>query len=75
MNTPLPRGHEIYIFGRGLPDLHNYAFSAEVKKKIVAGTLYILKYILKSWDGGPESYSSVHAKNLRFTATILFRTV
>ena len=40
MNTPLPRGHEIHIFGRGLPDLHNYAYSAEVKKKIVAGTLF-----------------------------------
>ena len=26
-------------------------------------------------DGGPESYSSVHAKNLRFTATIFCRTV
>ena len=22
--------------------------------------------VLKSWDGGSESYSSVHAKNLRF---------
>ena len=26
--------------------------------------------VLKSLDRGPESYNSVHAKNLRFTATI-----
>ena len=26
--------------------------------------------VLKSLDRGPESYSSVHVKNLRFTATI-----
>ena len=31
--------------------------------------------VLKSWEGEPESYSSVHAKNLRFTATIFCGTV
>ena len=31
--------------------------------------------VLKSWNRGPESYSSVHAKNVRFTATMFCRKV